>query len=153
MPYLPLSSHFLLTYILYAKLHAKPRACGQMTHISGNPPGRRTACSGGSCRCRYVVGRALRFLPEGKERMRELGDLRAGKPLGKAACGSAPKTTPDKGFLPLCSAYPGDQAGQMSVLRVREGSSNSIELKVFLIWGLLLFALVLPAELLRASNM
>lgn len=85
------------------------------------------------------MGRALRFLPEGKEHICELGDLRAGKPLEKAACGSAPKTTPDKGFLPLCSAYPGDRAGQMLVLQVREGRSNSTELKVFLIWGLLLF--------------
>ena len=86
------------------------------------------------------MGGVLRFLPEGKEHMCELGDLRAGKPLGKAACGSAPKTTPDKGFLPLCSAYPRDRAGQMLVLQVREGSSNSTDLKVFLIWGFLLFA-------------
>ena len=32
--------------------------------------------------------------------MCELGDLRAGEPLGKAACGSVPKTAPNKGRLP-----------------------------------------------------
>lgn len=39
MPCLPLSSHFLLTYIVYARLPAKPRACGQMRHHLWQPSG------------------------------------------------------------------------------------------------------------------
>lgn len=61
--------------------------------------------------------------------MCELGDLRAGKPLGKAACGSVPKTAPDKGFLLRCSASR-DQAAETMVLKVGEGSSDNTELKV-----------------------
>lgn len=62
--------------------------------------------------------------------MCELRDLRAEEPLGKAACGSVPKTVPDKGFLLRCSASPRDQAAETTVLKVGEGSSDNTELKV-----------------------
>lgn len=57
--------------------------------------------------------RVLRFLPEGEGNtlcciifMCELGNLRAGKTLGKSACRMTPKTAQDKEFFILCYEVP-----------------------------------------------